>query len=312
MKIDRLLGIVMHLLNRDIVSARSLAEKFEVSIRTIQRDINSLNMAGIPIVSIRGSSGGYGIIDSYKLDRQILNLDDFFFIIKALKGLSSAYESKNINYTLEKILSLFPEGKSLELDRLDSQLSIDFSVLREPPNIDKYLAHIRKAINTRKVIEFIYTNSNNKKSERMVEPLSLVFKWYAWYLFAFCQMRNDYRIFRISRIRDLKITDKDFNRVHHNIDELLHTHQVNEERSYLDIKLVCNPEIQVSVEEFFSNGKISELEDGSILVEISLPEDESFWLGKILSYGDKIKVLEPACLKEKILEKVKEIEQLYK
>ena len=106
MKIDRLLGIVIYLLNRDIVSANALSERFEVSVRTIQRDIETLNLAGIPVTSLQGVNGGYGIIDSFKLERQIANTEDYLFIIIALTGMSSAYNSKNLEATLEKLLSL--------------------------------------------------------------------------------------------------------------------------------------------------------------------------------------------------------------
>lgn len=107
----------MYLMNIEIVSVRSLAEKFEVSVRTIQRDIDSLTLSGIPIVSVQGSIGGYGIMESFKLDKQIMNMDDFFFIIKALKSLCSGYENNKLENTLEKILAIIPTERSTELEK---------------------------------------------------------------------------------------------------------------------------------------------------------------------------------------------------
>lgn len=123
MKIDRLLGIVIYLLNRDIVSGNALAEKFEVSIRTIQRDIETLNLAGIPISAMQGINGGYCIIDSFKLDKQITSTEDYQFIITALMGMNSAYNNKKLETTLEKLLNISKQEQSIS-----SKVKLDFSV----------------------------------------------------------------------------------------------------------------------------------------------------------------------------------------
>lgn len=311
MKIERLLGIVMYLLNREVVSARELAKKFNVSIRTIQRDIDSLTLTRIPIYSIQGSSGGYAIMENYKLDKQIMNVDDYFFIIKALKSLSSGYENRKVEEALEKILAIIPEDKKSTIDKRNSQLTIDLSVLREPPNVDKYLPLIQKAINDQRLLEIDYTNVSHKKTFRRIEPLALIFKWYAGYLFSFCQLRRDYRIFRISRIRNLKLTNKKFSREHKNMNELFNEYQTTNKREDINLKLLCKNEIRVSIEDYFVNGKIIEENNNHFILEISLPKNEQFWFGILLSYGDKVKVLEPASLQNKIINKVRDIEKLY-
>ncbi|MBS4535727.1 YafY family transcriptional regulator [Clostridium sp. D2Q-14] len=311
MKIERLLGIVMYLINRKVVSARDLAERFKVSVRTIQRDIDSLTLAGIPVYSIQGSSGGYAIIESYKLDKQIMSIDDYFFIIKALKSLSSAYENKKVEEALEKISAIVTEEENAIIDKRNSQLSIDLSLLREPSNVDDYLFLIQKAINNQRVLELDYTNANHVKISRRIEPLSLTFKWYAWYLFSFCQLREDYRIFRISRMRNLKLIDENFTRKHKNIDKLLKECQSIDKREYINLKLLCKKEVRVSIEDYFANGKIIEEYDDFFILEISLPKNEQFWFGILLSYGDKVRVLEPPSLQKKILDKVRDIEKIY-
>lgn len=131
MKIDRLLGIVIYLLNRDVVSARTLAEKFEVSQRTIQRDIDALNLAGIPVVSFKGTNGGYGIAEGFRIDRQIASNEDYLHIITALKGLCSGYDSKKLNATLEKLMTLIPSRHGLK-----QKLFLDFGVLKEDGHIN--------------------------------------------------------------------------------------------------------------------------------------------------------------------------------
>lgn len=115
MKIDRLIGILIYLLNRNIVSAKALAEKFEVSQRTVQRDIDALNLAGIPIVSVVGANGGYGIAEGFRIDRQLASYEDFLHIITALKGLSTGYGNKKLDNTLEKMIAVAPPGEEYSL-----------------------------------------------------------------------------------------------------------------------------------------------------------------------------------------------------
>lgn len=135
MKIERLLGIVVYLLNRDFVNANTLAEKFEVSTKTIQRDIETLNLAGIPITSMKGTNGGYGILDSFKMDKQMASMEDYQLIISALRGMSSAYNNKKIETTLEKILNVSKQEKCN-----NTRVKIDFSASREWKNIDEYIS----------------------------------------------------------------------------------------------------------------------------------------------------------------------------
>lgn len=139
MKIDRLLGITIYLLNREKVSARMLAGKFEVSQRTIQRDIEVLNLAGIPIISTFGADGGYEILDSFKMERQVACDSDYSFIFTALKGLSTAYDNPKINAVLEKILSV--TGKNT----LQSNIFLDFGVLREGEKTNERIGFLENA-----------------------------------------------------------------------------------------------------------------------------------------------------------------------
>src|SRR4030042_1157213 len=117
MRIDRMLAIVIMLLNKDRVSARELSNKFEVSIRTVYRDIDAINLAGIPIVSFSGNNGGFGILDNYKIDRQLLSLDDMISILTTLKGINNTLEDKYLSNAIDKITSLVPKDKSAELSQ---------------------------------------------------------------------------------------------------------------------------------------------------------------------------------------------------
>lgn len=161
-------------------------------------------------------------------------------------------------------------------------------------------------------MELNYTNADNNTSHRIIEPLALTYKWYAWYLFGYCCKRKDYRLFRLSRIRSLKITDKAFSIKHRNSDELMTEHENSDKRRYLDIKLWCKSDIGVSAVEAFPGSEISEQDNGDIIIWLKVPENERMWFAVLMSFGDKITGLEPEMLKRKLIERANEILNLYK
>lgn len=307
MKIERLLGIVVYLLNRDIVNANALAEKFEVSTRTIQRDIETLNLAGIPITSIQGINGGYGIIDGFKLDKQITSKEDYQFIIAALIGMNSAYNSKKIETTLEKLLSVSRQEKSVS-----PKVKLDFSVSREGNNIDEYLKIIENAIDKEQIIEFEYTNSYGDKTLRSSEPVGVIYKWYAWYMLGYCCDKKDYRLFKLVRMRNLKKLAESFSIKHESIDNLLVQQEKQDNRKYMEVKILCKEEIRISIEEYFPNAQITVKEDGDLILQFHALDSEIVWKGLLFTYGNKIKIIEPEELKTEFSLKAKEIIDNYK
>lgn len=306
MKIDRLIGITMYLLNRNIVTARELSDKFEVSVRTIVRDMESLNMAGIPISSSTGASGGYEILNTFILNKQITNIDDYLFIITALKGMCSAYENKKLESTLEKLLSTSKYQNDKQI------LFFDFGIAKEGKNISGYIKMLEDAISSEFVIEFDYTDSENKTKHRIVEPLALTYKWYSWYLFGYCTYKEAYRIFKLNRISNISITKTSFIRKQSNIVELLDAQWNNDSRVYLDIKLVCKAEVKIPVMEYLKGKILEEYENGDCIVSLHLPETERMWFSLLLGFGDKVEVLEPLELKGRLVEKACEVLKLYK
>lgn len=306
MKIDRLIGIIMYLMNRDTVTARELADKFEVSVRTIVRDMESLCMAGIPISSSTGASGGYEILKTFELNKQITSMDDYMFIITALKGLCSAYESKKLEATLEKLISTSKYQNDKQI------IYFDFGVAKEGENISKYIKMLEEAISTEFVVEFDYTDSENKTKRRRVEPLALTYKWYSWYLFGFCTYKDAYRIFKLSRIRNLSVTKISFVRRQSNISELLEANWKNDSRTYMDIKLLCKAEAKIPVMEYLKGIILEEHVNGNCIVSLHLPENERWWFSLLLGFGDQVEVLEPLELKNRLVEKACEIIELYK
>ncbi len=309
MRIDRMLGIIVLLLNRDRVNARHLAERFEVSVRTIYRDIEAINMAGIPIVAHVGNNGGFGIMDNYRIDRQVLTLSDMTSIVTALKGVSPTIDDNGYDNVTEKILSLIPTDKIDEMKERFDELCIDIMPWGYKEKTKELLKEIQQAISNRKVIRFDYRNNKREAINRMVEPMTLVYKGYAWYLFGYCKIRNNFRIFKLVRMNNLVTTSESFKRRKESYQDYLKYNQ--DEIKKVDLVLWYSKDIMPTVEEYFEECCIEYNQDGSAIVRVSLPEDE--WLYNIiLGNGDNVKVLEPKHIARAIKEKAEKILSLYK
>lgn len=310
MKTDRLLSIIIYLLNRDLVTARELAEKFEVSVRTIQRDMEAIELAGIPIVTIQGPSGGYSIMDSFKLDRQYVSADDLFFIITALHSIDSSLPGGTIRSTIEKMKNLLPrEGASI-LERRSEKLSIDFSAFGGSEKQRQLFQVLEQAVEQQRLVSFSYSNNRLERTERTVEPMTLSFKWRSWYLFGFCLLRNDYRIFRLGRIRDVRTLDRRFSRREKNLQEFSQETGRWNTADWIELILKFDPFIRPVVEEYYPADELHEQPDGSLIAKSRMPEDG--WVyGLILSYGKYVEVLSPGRIRTLIKDAAQEIVRLY-
>lgn len=305
MKTDRLLSIVIYLLNNDTVSAAKLAERFEVSKRTIMRDIEQISLAGIPIKSLSGANGGYSIMEGFKLDGRLINAREQASIITALKGFLSAYDNKRYNEVLEKVSSLLSKQQN-------QHVFFDFSVTGENNEIQSNLKILEKSIYDKKVIQFSYVNALGGKSSRLVEPIALNYRWYAWYLLGFCQTKQDYRIFKIARISELEQTRAAFKKEHGNPEILLEKAFQGDGRKFLDITLLCKAEAKVQICEYLGGTIIETLYNGNFIMRMQALTDERMWFAMLLSFGNLITVLNPEELKNRLTETAENILSLYK
>ncbi|MDE5804258.1 MAG: YafY family transcriptional regulator [Lachnospiraceae bacterium] len=299
MKIGRLMGIVVYLLNNGRTSAQKLAEEFEVSARTIMRDLETLDQAGIPIQSFYGVEGGYQIMDSFVLEKQVATSHEYDWIVTALKGLASAYENKGLEQTLEKVKSLnHTEGVAV---------SVDLGVAGEDDKIKEQLKLLEDAIGKKCVVRFSYTNSHDEVKEMQVEPVLLQYKWYNWYLIGYYEKYQNYCMFKLVRMDSLRATDIKNTKVHHLSDIKLEDGNEN----MVHIKLYGKAIIKAKCREYL-NGRITqEFENGDFEYCFSAPEHETFWYGVILSFGNKVKIIEPQKIKERIIKTCKEIQMAY-
>lgn len=282
MKIDRLIGIVMILLQRDKVTAPYLAEKFEVSRRTINRDIEDLCMAGIPIITTQGGNGGITIADGYRVDKSILTQDELQTLVAGLKGLDSISRDNRSEQLLNKFFI-----KQDSVVSLRDSIIIDLSSHYKSGLTDK-ITLLKEAIRNNQVVSFRYYSSKGEE-QRQIEPYYLTFRWAAWYLFGYCRERQDYRLFKLNRIWELSNTELSFV-----------PGTIPEEKKDLDqyfsdgmqVTLRFDPEVKYRLIEDYGPGSFQVAEDGSLLFTNGFTNKE-FLIGWILGFGDKATVLEP-------------------
>ncbi len=310
MKIDRLLSIIITLLNRERITARELAERYGVSIRTIQRDMDSLCAAGIPIRSEQGAQGGFGIIADYRFDRQLVDSDDLYYILTALEGISLASNNIQISNTLEKIKTLVRDVHIKEFEKKRERLYIDFSDLGGIKHNPAVFKLVQQCIDESRLIRCSYIDSAYRTSQRTLEPMTLVFKWYSWYVYGYCRMREDYRLFRISRMYEVNMLQERFHRREKAFHPPSEKELLQEDKHITNIKLAFDSEVRRVVKEYFQGHAMTVDGQGRLIVEVKLPANE--WLyGLILSYGDKVQVLEPASLASLIAERARKIAEKY-
>ncbi|MHC9532024.1 helix-turn-helix transcriptional regulator [Dellaglioa sp. L3N] len=293
MKIERLIGIVLYLLNREKTTASELASHFNVSRRTIVRDIDTLSLSGIPIYSVIGSKGGYSINKNYKINNRIMNHVDTDYILLALNGLKDILGEKAVSSTYEKINYIYSTEKVS-----NSSMNIDFSVVSENErNVDK-VAKLKRAIENNKVVSFQYSDSKNKNRIVTANMIYVYFKWYSWYGLGYDTAKNDFLIFKVERMANFSTLDEIF------VNEY-DVKQIIEEKEFEQIKqnstviLKYPKSLNNTVEEYFKGNITNETEEYFIR-ETQVKINDFMTFSILLGLSDKIEVLAPATLKKKI------------
>lgn len=301
MKIERMLTIIVMLLNRNRVTAVELAEKFEVSVRTIYRDIETINLAGIPIISHSGNTGGFSIYEDYKLNNQVLPLNNLSSLISVLKDVNTTLDDIDLDSSIEKLQNIVPKNKTDDLNLHLEQIIIDLHPYGDSPSQKEIVKTIRHAIKQTKLLTIDYRNYNNIVSKREIEPMSLVFKNYTWYLFAYCLLKEDFRLFRVSRINDCTLKNQSFERRQKSYHDVVQLSQDQTPMTTVILKIA--PEMKAKAEDVFKKEDISILDTGDLLVTASFPEKE--WLFSLLfSFGEHLEVLEPKELRQSFVSKL--------
>lgn len=291
---SRLFKILYYLLDKGTVTAPELAKKFEVSVRTIYRDIDMLSGAGIPVYTTTGHGGGIHLLDNFVLKKSLLSEQEMQDILIGVQSLS-AVQYPDTDGVMSKLKATFQIAES-------DWIEIDFSRWGSIVEKEKqYFEMLKRSILGRQEIQFLYHNSLGEGSQRRCQPLKLVYKDKAWYLYAYCLKRNDYRLFRISRIKELLVTDQYF-KSHSEMKESVFS-LMEEMGKPITIELSFPKEVSYRVYDTFEDDVIK-WNGQEIRVNVTLPETE--WLYSfIMSFGNQISILYPVSLKEKIIERYK-------
>ncbi len=301
MKIDRLIGILSVLLQEEKTTAPELAERFEVSKRTINRDIEDLCKAGIPIRTSQGTGGGISIMDGYRMDRTILTSKDMQMILAGLRSLDSVSGSSYYGQLMEKIQA----GSSEFITGRDSIL-IDLSSWYRDSLAPK-IETIQDAIGDRHLIRFRYYAPSGE-SDRMVEPYYLVFRWSSWYLWAWCLIRKDFRLFKLNRMDGVQKTEKTFECRDVTMPDL------SNERIFpggIKVKALFEPDQKWRLVEEFGPLCFTENDDGRLLFTADYTDMDNL-ITWIMTFGDKAEVLEPKKARKKIALMVQKMTTIYK
>ncbi len=297
MKINRLFEIVYMLMQREGITAKILAEHFEVSTRTIYRDIETLCEAGIPIYMQQGKGGGIALMDHFVLDKSVLLKEEQEALLGVLEILKVVPESEEI---LRRVGTLFGEHTK-------SWLSIDFSEWGSSSN--DYFLQIKEAILKQKIIQITYYSGQGDKSKRLIAPLQLCFKHRNWYLKAYCYEKKAIRLFKLGRIKDLEVTANYFDKA---IETCLEAEENEQTWEVINMPIICmiHANLAYRVYEEFDDKQIEKQADGSFKVTLYYPENE--WLyGYLLSFGPGLEVVAPYQLQRVLRNRAKKILETY-
>ncbi len=309
MKIDRLVSIIMILLDKDRICAQELADMFEVSPRTIYRDIDAINMAGIPVCSTSGVGGGFEIMQKYRIDKSIFSSSDLSAILMGLSSLSNMVRGDELVNALAKVKSFIPADRAKDIELKASQICIDLSAWISNRNLQPYLDIIKIALQENRLISFEYVALHGNKTTRTVEPYLLVLKSGHWYFQGYCYKRNDFRLFRLSRISNLQMKTETFTPRNYPKPQLEFADKLASMK--IKIKIRIHKSIMDRVLDYCPYEDFSS--DGDEYYIVSFPFIENEYHYNILfSFGDKCECLEPVHIRTEMKRRIHDIAILYK
>lgn len=296
MQIHRLLEIVYILLDKTTITAKELSEYFEVSQRTIYRDIDTLSAAGIPIYTTKGKGGGIRLLDQYVLSKTMLSEKEQLEILSSLQSLK-ALNISEVETVLNKLSATFNKNPT-------DWIEVDFSQWGNRVAEKEKFNILKIAIFNRKPVVFDYYSSYGEKTKRTIEPMKLLFKGQAWYVSGFCRTKDAFRLFKITRIKNLTLTNETFTRnIQNDIRRVPQDLTNTVTKKMVTLVLKIDPCMAYRVYDEFDQECILKNQDGSFTVTAFYPENE--WVyGYVLSFGDFVEVIEPEYMRDIITRKL--------
>lgn len=308
MKVDRLISIIMILLDKERVGAQELADIFEVSPRTIYRDIDAINMAGIPVRGASGVGGGFEIMQNYKVDKKVFSTTDLSAILMGLSSLSNMMRGSELINALAKVKSFIPADQAKDIELKANQIYIDLSPWMGNINIQPYLEIIKTALQESKLVSFDYADRYGNKTARTAEPYQLVLKSSHWYLQGYCHKRNAFRLFRLSRISNLQMneetfTPREYQKPQLDFADILASMQTK-------IKIRIHSSVMDRVLDYCTYEDLSPDGNEHYIVNFPFIENE-YYYNVLLSFGDKCECLEPLHIRTEMKRRLYNIAAIY-
>ncbi len=290
------------LLNHEVVSASELADRYGVSQRTIYRDIEAICAAGIPVVSYQGVNGGYGIMKEYKMDKSLLGSDDIASLLTLLKSTTTVFQDHKVQETIQRLKTVHADtGRA-------PSLSMDIGSWKA------YVAQLRvlhSAINEGRLVQFNYMNAKDEHQNRIVEPVSLLFKYDAWYLYGYCRSRSDYRVFKLTRMSELAVMQESFERRHDiRTDTILTGGSYSQEKVEHAVIHFSSGSLARVMDEFYLDDKKLN-DDGSLTLTLAKAMDTDWLFEKLLGFGENAVILEPPSLRHQMKKKIEKMLKHY-
>lgn len=308
MKIDRLVSIIMILLDKKRIGAKELAEKFEVSPRTIYRDIDTINMAGIPVLSTSGVGGGFEIMQNYKIEKNVFSTADISSILMGLSNLSNLMRGDELVNALAKVKSFIPTDRAKDIEVKTNQIFIDLNPWMGNRNIQTYLEIIKTALQENRLLTFKYSDRYGNRTSRTAEPYQLVLKGNHWYWQGYCHTREDFRLFKLSRISDLKVLDdcfipRNFQKPQLKFDDILESMQTT-------ITLRIHKSLMDRMLEYCTYEHFSPDGDDHYLVSFPFIEND-YYYNILFGFGNKCECLEPLHIRTEMKRRIDHMAKIY-
>lgn len=300
MKIDRMIGILSVLLQKDMVTAVELAEKFEVSRRTINRDIEGLSQAGVPVYTRQGQGGGISIMDNYKLNRTLMTSKEMQAILAGLRSLDSVSGNNQYGQLMEKL-----QAGSTDFVSGNQSILIDLSSWYKESLAPK-IALLQTAIEKHLCVRFQYYSPKGD-SRRMIEPYYLIFKWTSWYIWGYCKERCNFRMFKLNRLERMELTQVSIEERQVPLPDL------SNERIFppkVKVKALFSQEVKWRLIEEFGLDCFTAEQDGRLLFEADYADEESL-ISWLLTFGRQAELFEPEALRESLKRTVMEMAENY-
>lgn len=308
MKVNRLVSIILTLIDKKRISAKELADMFEVSTRTIYRDIDAISMIGIPIHSTSGVGGGFEIMENYKIDKSTFSQTDLTTLLMGISSIPNIMKNDEFTHTLTKIKNLIPT-ENIETAHLQpDQLHIDFSLWMGNRNLENYINVIKDALKEKKLLSFEYINHRGYQTKRQVEPYQLILKSSQWYFQGYCYKRNDFRLFKLTRLSNLKKENSCFSPKNYEKPLLDTTDILDKLRT--TIKLRIHESLMEQLLDYCAYDQFSKEGENFYIVNFPFIEND-YHYGILLSFGERCECLEPLHVRLELKRKITNLSKIY-